>query len=306
MYLDYAQRVLTVQSRNGNEVMALCPFHDNRNSASLQFNVDKGLYNCFSCGATGNIRSLEKQQGVRFKGQEVEVADIIARLDALDAKPATTVEVLPESLLNRYRFPTPYWKGRGLADSTIKAFDLGYDPMNNIGIIPLRTTNGDLVAFIRRYLDDDADVKYKMPLKEKYSRSANLFASWLVAEDPRDEVVICEGPIDAMKVWQAGYPAVAQFGSSISYQQVRLLRRLGFNRAVLFYDRDKAGVRAAEGYIDPKGREHPGAIQMLRGFSLRRVAYEDTWVDENGWRIKDPGGLSDRIIRKAIRKAQEV
>ncbi len=306
MYREFCESNFVVQVRTGNEYMCLCPFHDNQNSASLQFNVDRGLFTCFSCGASGNIRSLEKGLGVRFKEQEVDVADIIDKLDALDAKPAVTAPTLDENILKRYAFPTDYWSSRGFNEKTIEAFDLGYDPMDNIGIIPLRTTDGRLVAFIRRYLDPDADVKYKMPLKEKYSRSANLFASWLVAQDPRDEVVITEGPIDAMKVWQAGFPAVAQYGSSISFQQVRLLRRLGFNRAVLFYDNDKAGRRAAEGYTDPKGKTHPGAIQMLRGFDLRRVEYKPEWVDEDGFRIKDPGGLSMRAIRKGIRSAARV
>lgn len=305
MYADFCEQNFNVQVRSGSEYMCLCPWHDNRNSASLQFNVDKGLYNCFGCGATGNIRTLEKELGVRVKGQEIDVKDILAALDALDAPAATGPEVLPETLLKRYDFPTDYWESRGLSKDTVEAFDLGFDPMENTAIIPLRKTSGELVAFIRRFLDSDAEVKYKMPRKEQYARSSNLFGAWLTSHDPRDTVVISEGPIDAMKVYQAGFPAVAQFGSSISYMQVRLLRRLGFNRAVLFYDNDKAGIRAAEGYTDPKGREHPGAIHMLRGFDLRRVVYED-WKDEQGRRVKDPGGLTDQQIRRAVRKAPRV
>lgn len=305
MYADLVHKHFTVQIKTGSEWMCLCPWHDNQNTASLQFNVDKGLYCCFSCGASGNIRTLEKLLGIRVKDQEVEVADILKRLDELDAPPAATAEVLDETILKRYAFPTEYWEGRGFKPETIKAFDLGYDPINNVATIPLRRTDGALVAFIRRYLDDDAETKYKMPRKEQYARSSNLFASWLVQEDPRDEVVICEGPVDAMKVWQAGFPAVAQYGSSISYQQVRLLRRLGFSRAVLFYDRDKAGVRAAEGYTDPKGKRHPGAIEMLKGFDVRRVEYRD-WRDADGRRIKDPGALPDGLIRKAVRRAPRV
>lgn len=304
LYREFAEQNLTIQVRTGNEVMALCPFHDNQNSASLQFNVDKGLYTCFSCGASGNVRSMEKQFGVRFKDVEPDLEDILAKLNALDAKVAVP-ERLPESTLRRYDFPTDYWEGRGFEQRTIKAFDLGYDPINNIATIPVRTTDGTLAAFIRRYLDEDAESKYKMPRKEQYERKSNLFGSWLVAYDPREEVVICEGPVDAMMVWQAGFPAVAQYGSSISYQQVRLLRKLGFSRAVLFYDNDKAGIRAAEGYIDSKGKEHPGAMQMLRGFDLRRVSYGD-WRDEDGRRIKDPGGLPSATIKRAVRRAPRV
>jgi len=40
-----------------NEVISVCPFHDDH-SPSLSFNIESGLYYCFSCGASGNASQL--------------------------------------------------------------------------------------------------------------------------------------------------------------------------------------------------------------------------------------------------------
>ncbi|MGY8961828.1 MAG: CHC2 zinc finger domain-containing protein, partial [Alphaproteobacteria bacterium] len=40
--------------RQGREVKALCPFHDER-TPSFTVNEDKGFYHCFGCGAHGDV-----------------------------------------------------------------------------------------------------------------------------------------------------------------------------------------------------------------------------------------------------------
>jgi len=50
-YVRYLQKL---QKANGDEVMALCPFHDDRDP-SLSMNIQTGLFRCFGCGAAGSI-----------------------------------------------------------------------------------------------------------------------------------------------------------------------------------------------------------------------------------------------------------
>ena len=93
------------------------------------------------------------------------------------------------------------------------------------------------------------------------------------------------GSLDAVAVWQAGYPAVAQFGSSISKEQIALLRRLGISRVTLFYDNDKAGQQATL-----------SAVPMLRDFLVNVVNYNDN----DG---KDPGSMTIKFIRQKVDSA---
>lgn len=54
-------------------------------------------------------------------------------------------------------------------------------------------------------------------------------------------VVITEGSVDAMAMWQAGIPAVALLGSRVSDNQARIIRSLGAREIVSALDNDKAG-----------------------------------------------------------------
>ena len=95
--------------------------------------------------------------------------------------------------------------------------------------------------------------------------------------------MLFRSPLDAVSVWSAGIPAVAQFGSSLSEEQVSLLHQLGLDKIVLFYDNDRSGRQATE-----------QAIELLKGnFFVHRVKYKKT----DG---KDPGELSRASIERRV------
>lgn len=280
-YSDVAEKYLEVTLRSGNEWMARCPFHDD-SSASLQFNIHKGLYICFACHASGNIKTFLRHFGAQYRDPEVDVADIYQKLDLIESvtQAPQKAAVLPESTLKRYSFPTDYWASRGLSRAVQTAFDLGYDPIENEAIIPVRNINGGLMGVIRRRLEMDYGPKYMY--YKGFPRKTSMFASWLVAKKGTDHAVITEGSLDSVSVWQAGYPAMAQYGSRMSREQVVLLRRLGISKITLFYDNDKAGQEATL-----------AAIPLLREFLIYVVQYADGDP-------KDPGGMDSATIKKRI------
>jgi DNA primase len=302
-YESFAQQYLDVvhSSEGSPEVMCRCVL-DEHSSPAFQFNLDSGLFYCFRCDEGGSITSLMRHLGVSYRTPAPDVRDVTKKLESLrrgGQSKRSQPDPLPESWLRRFDFPTAYWQQRGFSPATIDAFDLGYDPMENAVAIPIRNINGELLGAIRRYLDEDVELRYRYPLK--FSRSKNLFGSWLADADDSHSVVLCEGAIDAMSVWQAGYPAVAQYGSSISPSQIRLLRRMGFGEVVLFYDNDKAGRKAT---LLAKGRkvrqrkgkrfiQYSAAHDLRRDFLLRRVVYTKGMAD-------DPGAMGTRMIRRAV------
>lgn len=288
--------------------MVACLWHED-SKASMQFNIEKGLFVCFGCGAAGGMKKLERHLGIRVIEDQIDIQSIREKLAALKREPRADLPVLDESHLLRYKFPNRYWKGRGFDDSTIKAFDLGIDPMGDFASIPIRNVNGELLGIIKRFLAKDADLKYKYP--KGFKRQLNLFGSWMVEQDEDAyTVVLNEGALDSIKVWQTGIPAMAVYGSSISPSQIRILRRLGVRKVILFFDNDAAGIKASMGALGVKihteksrktGKsfdtwEYDPLTDLTRDFLVEIVVYEDGVPD-------DPGAMSSVQIADAVEAA---
>ena len=305
MSSDYSALVdsrLEVTIKSGDEWMCKCPHHEDR-SASLQFNVAKGLWICFSCGRKGNAKTLF---GDDFREPEPDIELVLAQLDLIDAASEYKAPtILPESVLRRYAFPTDYWTGRGFSDQVIKAFQLGYDPIENDAIIPVRNADASLIGVIRRKLENDFGPKYMYP--KGFPRKTSLFGSWLVSKAITDHVVITEGSLDAVAVWAAGIPAVAQYGSSISREQVVLLRRLGVTRVTLFYDNDKAGWHANHVALGMPDVNCGSCESMLR-IPRDRIGspFKDFLVSIVQYKAndsKDPADMGRKIVRNRVENA---
>lgn len=281
-YEDLVERHFQVVLRSGDEFMCRCLKHED-SSASLQFNVEKGLFYCFSCHWAGNVKTLTRELGESFR-ETVDVSDVLKRLDALDEQAKQVAfKPLPETVLRRYDFPTDYWAGRGFTDTTIDVFNLGYDPLENCATIPVRTMSGGLLGVIRRRLINDGGPRYLYP--KGFPRKTSLFGSWLVAKSVSEHAVLVEGSVDAMSVWQSGHQGLAQYGSSLNPAQVRLLGQLGVQHVTLFFDNDKAGWAATD-----------IAADLLRDFYVDVVRYRRSDP-------KDPGAASSRRVRQMIDSA---
>ena len=75
--------------------------------------------------------------------------------------------------------------------------------------------------------------------------------TWL--DHREDLVIVVEGFFDCMKLWQAGYPAVASMGSSLSDAQAEIIRTHWFE-AVLLFDGDDAGRKCTDHALAKLGR----------------------------------------------------
>jgi len=277
---------MDIATVSGDEMLVRCLFHADSN-ASMRFNTSRGLYICFTCGASGNIKKLMKHLGKNYREPEPDIADVLRHIEYLQHPPDESTPILPDSSLSRYRGRTGYWEGRGLTQETVDLFNLGFDLMYDQATIPVRNEKSELVGVIKRNLDAGRGMpKYMYP--KAFPRKHLLFGSWLVADDPEvDTVVLVEGSLDAAPIWQAGHPALGQFGSSLSLDQVNLLRRIGVKKVVLFYDNDPAGVDATR-----------RALEVLTDFLVAVVEYDTD--------AKDPGELDAVTIMRMINEAKLV
>ena len=141
----------------------------------------------------------------------------------------------------------PYLRGR-LSETLIQHFEVGYCDRGLLKgriAIPIHDEDGDLVAYAGRWADADVpkDVeKYLLPAK--FRKSLVLFNLSRLAR-PVEHVVVVEGFFGAMRLHGLGVPVVALMGSSISAEQVVLLRDVGVVRVSLMLDGDAPGQAAA-------------------------------------------------------------
>lgn len=304
----FVEAHLVVRSKSGSEWSVLCPSHGDRN-ASMRINVAKGAFMCHGCGIKGGMIRLGKLVGVTWSpgnSEEMSLVMLQSKLATLRKGGVAPARILPESSLVRYRNETDYWTGRGLTDETIDAFDLGYDPIENAATIPIRNVHGHLLGVTRRALDFDAEddesgPKYHDPFG--FRKADNLFGSWMAAVDESPRIVLVEGLVDTMKVWQAGHSAVGQYGSYITPRQIRLLRQLGTLEIVMFYDNDKGGRKATDyskGWTTNEYdvREYDPSHDLRKYFVVRRAVYRVS--------AKDPGAMTDAQIDRAISEARVV
>ncbi len=115
-------------------------------------------------------------------------------------------------------------------------------------MFPVHSVSGRVIAFSGRTLRSDNPAKYvNSPETEIYVKSRNLLGIFFAkAEISRlDECVLVEGNIDMVMMHQTGIRnVVASCGTSLTIEQIRLIRKFTENVTIM-YDGDSAGIHAA-------------------------------------------------------------
>lgn len=233
-YERWAEKHLTGR-KSGEEFDFVCPFHDDH-SPSARFNLRSGLWICHACGERGSYgRLVARLGGTTLLPVEDELRGIEDEIEALFTDEVTPT--MEEWHLTLFDGDTSYWtEVRGLSDSTVALFRLGYDPVTNEATIPFCTSSGALLGVVRRRLDPDARPRYSYPKGVRIGD--HLFGLWLVSGRT---VWLTEGAIDAMALWDVGVEAVAMGGSRLSSVQAQLLKASGVVQVVQVPDNDEVG-----------------------------------------------------------------
>ncbi len=116
-------------------------------------------------------------------------------------------------------------------------------------VFPVHSLSGSVIAFGARTLSSDKKIpKYLNSAEsEIYHKSKVLYGAFFAkgAMRQQDECLMVEGYTDVISLHQAGIEnVVASSGTSLTHEQVRLVKRYTENITIL-YDGDKAGVAAA-------------------------------------------------------------
>ncbi|WP_297440331.1 DNA primase [Sulfurimonas sp.] len=276
----------------GGNFKAPCPFHDEK-SPSFVVSPQKQIYHCFGCGAGGDsVKFVMEYEKLNYPEALEKLADsynfILTHTDNKHNKPRSQVmDKLNEwyqTLLTSHQTAMSYIKERGIFESSIEKFGIGYAPDSNatlnyirsqqfsikeavdMGVVgynqernqtyarfieritfPIHSANGSIVGFGGRTITGHQAKYVNSPETAFFNKSRLLYAYHLAKQalHKKQEIIITEGYLDVIMLHQAGFDnAVATLGTALTHEHLPLLRK-GSPRVVMAYDGDKAGRAAA-------------------------------------------------------------
>ena len=133
-----------------------------------------------------------------------------------------------------------------LASSLIKKTENGgyMDSFRKRLMFPIQDVRERVIAFGGRVLDDSKPKYINSPENIVYSKGRNLFGLNVAKKYDTKKIIIVEGYMDAISLYQRGITnVVASLGTAMTEAQGRLLRRHS-EQVILGYDADGAGQAA--------------------------------------------------------------
>lgn len=147
--------------------------------------------------------------------------------------------VLDEDYLQPYRYRNPYLGVRGISEPVQRFMGVGYSLDSKAVTMPWRHSDGSL-----------ANVKFRQIYGKTfwYAEGGAPIATLVygidkVYEKEWREVVVCEAEIDAMSWMACGVPAVALGGTSVTREQLSIIRRSPIERIIKAEDNDGPGAK---------------------------------------------------------------
>ncbi len=116
-------------------------------------------------------------------------------------------------------------------------------------MFPIHNSFGEVIAFGGRILEGKPGVgKYiNSPGTELYTKGKELYGLFKTKYNigKLGYALVCEGYFDFLRLFESGFiNSVASLGTALTEDQIKLLARFS-NRAVMLYDGDSAGIKAA-------------------------------------------------------------
>lgn len=323
---DNLSRVKPVQAGSGHELTAVCPSCDRYGGFYL--NCDTGAYLCNKCdfrartvvGLVAHVEGISwsEARSYIFK-KSVKLrrkADLFTLLDRIRAlRPDAIVEDDDQDNVNvdrpKYyvsihdKDRDPEWQipkylkagSRSIKASTAKAWGLGYvrkrDPTEGAQnledrlIIPIDCPAG--VSWTARAMSEDVwGPKYLNPSGADHRR---LLIGWHVAKLTGD-VVICEGPLDAVRLYQHQVSALALGGKELHDEQLAMLMDLPKSSAVTIM-------------LDPEEEIAPFDIAARLNVHFDHIYIAKLPMKLANGEACDPGNATKAMVHDAMDEAKQ-
>ncbi len=295
---DVISQYITLK-RAGSRLNGLCPFHSEKTPSFTVF-PDTASYYCFGCGAGGDVITFV------MNTEHLSYVDAVALLAEKSHMPLPDDNGMDETTKKRARqiemnklaarrffanLKDPkqpqgleYFLGRGLSQTSITRFGLGYaadsftdlrdhlraagfrdeeayeagllirsqkngkyyDKFRNRVMFPVIDVRGNVVAFSGRVLDDSKPKYMNSPETLLYKKSQTVFGLNFAKQNTDGTIILVEGNLDVVSLHQSGFSgAVAPLGTAFTKEQARMLSKYA-GKIVVAFDMDKAGIKATD------------------------------------------------------------
>lgn len=277
--------------KNGDNYLALCPFHSEK-TPSFVASRKKQIFKCFGCGESGNVisfimkyKNLNFIDSIKFLASRVGILiEFDIRKDHFDKY----YKILVDSAkyfygnLKRNAKALNYIRGRGLKDSIISKFGLGYscesfdslkkyllskghnikdileiglvnfknekyfDKFINRLMFPIFDYSGRVIGFGGRVLDDRLPKYLNSKDSVVFKKGNNLYALNFILKIGKtfESIIIVEGYMDCIALHNHGITnVVASLGTAFTFEQAKLLCKYT-DKIYLCFDGDEAGKNA--------------------------------------------------------------
>lgn len=274
----------------GNQHHGFCPLpnHEgNRKSPSFSANLQRGIFQCFGCGAKGNLvefaalmENINPASRSEFHALAVRLQNRFCPGQSIDgsnrgessvadkppsAEPSAVVNAPLDFELKGLDQRHEYFRQRGLSEETVGFFGLGFCSrglLKNRIAIPVHDNLARLVGYAGRVIDDAAvneeNPRYRFPGKREREGKVFEFRKTLVLyngfriTNPIDDLIVVEGFVSVWWLHQHNLPnVIATMGVDCSKEQagliVELVKETG--RVWIMPDGDAAGERLAESLL---------------------------------------------------------
>jgi DNA primase len=285
---------VSLKGSNG-QLSGFCPLPthqgkgEGKRSPSFSANTVKGIWQCFGCGAKGNLiefagrmegfnpedpqdfRKIALMLHDRYVGNgKPAVPAVVPAGQASQPVPEkeTTKDLIVNARLDfelkSLDYNHPYLKSRGFSDAVIQAFGLGYCSrglMRGRIAIPLHDKSGMLIGYAGRIVDDNAISetvpRYLYPsarewggVRYEFHKSEFVYNGHRI--EGATDLVVVESFTAVWWLAQADLSnVVAVMGASVSENQARIITELvpEDGRIWVMPDGDHAGERMAESAV---------------------------------------------------------
>ena len=121
-----------------------------------------------------------------------------------------------------------------------------YDYFRHRVMFPVFDNTGNVIAFSGRDIGGETKAKYlNTSDTPAFQKRRNLFALNFAKNHCAEQLILCEGNMDAVSLHAAGFQnAVASLGTALTDEQARIIAKYT-KTVIIAYDADEAGQRAA-------------------------------------------------------------
>ncbi|MFN3044497.1 DNA primase [Mycoplasmoides gallisepticum] len=158
---------------------------------------------------------------------------------------------------------------------------------SNRVIFPIKNSDGQVVGFSGRAIDENNEIKYlNTPETDYFIKGHNLYNySSLELDENNSTIYLCEGYMDVIALYQIGIKnAVAIMGTALTDKQIELIKaKLNqIKRIVLALDNDESGKKATITCIKLLTRKRVHNLYQLDYSDLKQKDLDEIYHSPDG------------------------